>query len=186
MKCGSSNIRKAFAGKHWGPHQFPEHRYVTVVRNPAHRLVSCWNHLVRPKIETSTLDGISKFGPHVDFPEWCRWVLAQDPDSFNAHIRPQTNELAGHLSGADGLIWVGQLERMQWLAKGALSDWLGVSMKMPYKPQHGYYHWPDFYDTELLQAVHRYFDRDYKLWMALDSNEHKVYLTKRFHYAIVE
>ena len=182
-KCGSSQIRKSFAEKHWEFQQFNDRtqRYVTAFRNPAHRLVSCWNHLVRPRHEVPVDPSHAskeKFGPHVPFFDWVDWIIEQDPETMNAHMRPQTYELADVLRDTDGLIWVGQLERMQELAKGPLTKWLKWSIAMPDKRRHAYYgRWPDYYTTNLLREVRRCFATDYKLWMGLYGNGCEVFNT---------
>jgi len=185
-KCGSSQIRKAFAEKHWEFQQFNDstQRYVTAFRNPAHRLVSCWNHLVRPKFEMpdrTLSEGYAyKFGPPLTFENWVRWVVEQDPEDMNPHMRPQTYELADLLRNENGLIWIGQLERMQELAKGPLTEWLHWSVAMPHRQRHKYYGlWPHFYKNGLLREVYRYFATDYKLWMGIYGNGWEVFNTRR-------
>lgn len=192
-KCGSSQIRKSFREKHWQAQQFPETyktpRYVTAFRNPSHRLVSCWNHLVRPRVEVPPtnpeyIDERAKvrFGPFFPFPEWCRWVISQDHEDMNAHMRMQSYELADALRGTDGLIWIGQLERMQELAKGPLTDWLRWAIAMPDKKRHAYYgRWPDYYTAApgLSREVHKFFATDYKLWMSIYEKGYGVFHTGR-------
>ncbi len=188
-KCGSSQLNKAFREKTWEYRQFGDktHRWVTAFRNPAHRLVSCWNHLIRPRYEVpgppqEDLDRLKeKFGPHWDFPEWCEWVLTLDPEIMNAHMRDQTYELADHLRDTDGLIWIGQLERMQDLAKNELTEWLHWSVAMPNKQRHPYANgiWPNYYPPGLLRKVHRRFATDYKLWMNIYGNGCEVFHTGR-------
>ena len=187
-KCGSSQIRKAFAEKTWQHRQFGDStpRYVTAFRNPAHRLVSCWNHLIRGRVELppdyyDPVAAKKKFGPHLDFPEWCEWVIDTNHEDINMHMRMQTYELADHLRDTDGLIWIGQLERMQELAKNELTEWLKWSVAMPNKQRHPYKlgTWPNYYPPGLLRKVHRRFATDYKLWMNIYGNGCEVFHTGR-------
>lgn len=101
---------------------------------------------------------------------------------MNAHMRPQTRELADILRDTDGLIWIGQLERMQDLAKGPLTKWLRWSCSMPDKKRHPYANgvWPNYYTPELLRAVRRYYASDYKVWLMLYGNGCEIFNTRRF------
>jgi hypothetical protein len=187
-KCGSSQIRKSFAEKHWQWQQFPEtpltQRYVTAFRNPAHRLVSCWNHLVRAHVERGgphdPQRDVEKFGPRVDFPEWCEWLISTDPETMNAHMRPQTYELADVLRDKDGLIWIMQLERATEICKGPLTDWMHWSCSMPDKQRHPYAKglWTNYYPPGLLTEVRRFYRTDYNLWISLFTKGYEVLQTR--------
>jgi hypothetical protein len=183
-KCGSSQIRKSFAGKHWELNHFDGDRrirYATAFRNPAHRLVSCWNHLVRTRYITPADDDqrTHEFGPAVSFPEWLGWVLEHDSETLNAHMRPQALELRDLLEDTDSLIWIGQLERMRELAKKNLTEWLRWSFAMPPPKNFSRYrHWTEWYNREQRKSVRRYFELDYKIWLLLFSEGAEVFKTQ--------
>ena len=184
-KCGSSQLHKAFAEQQWGAHHFPDEwgtqRYVTAVRNPAHRLVSCWNHLVKNRHDARDIDPMVEhaFGPALCFPQWVDWVLAQDQETINPHMRMQTLELADTLHSLDdGIIFVAQLEQITSLSCGhelpALTTWLGrrVCVHRARKAQYGA--WQNHFDRVQLQQVRWKFAADYHLWMHLLETGHKI------------
>ena len=177
-KCGSGQLRKSFTGKHWEPFPDGTPRFVSAVRNPAHRLVSAWNHLVRHHTEApEPYTDIKKFGPALAFRPWCAWVLKQDPETMNAHFRPQTLELADALQDVDGLIWIGQLERMRQLAKTDLTAWLGWSVSMPNDAPRAYDPWLSFYTPTLLRDVRQVYMNDHRLWLGLIDPGWRVFET---------
>ena len=188
-KSGSGQIQVSFRGKTWEQRQFDDnnHRWVTAFRNPAARLVSAWNHLVRPRYElpgpsSEDIERLKeKFGPHWDFPEWCDWVLSLDPETMNAHFRPQTYELADVLRGEDGLIFIAQLERLTEIAKGPLTEWLRWSGGVPGRKMHSYSlgSWRDYYDRDRLRAVHKFYALDDRLWRSIQEKGFEVVGTRR-------
>jgi predicted NAD-dependent protein-ADP-ribosyltransferase YbiA (DUF1768 family) len=189
-KCGSSQLHKAFAEKTWDAGHFPDEwgtpRYITAVRNPAHRLVSCWHHLVKHRSDDHVDPNIKHpFGPAMCFQQWVDYVLAQEHETLNPHMRMQTLELADTLlSLDDGIIFVAQLEQITALSCGAylppLTKWLGrrVPVKRARKAQYGA--WQNHFDRVQLQQVRWKFAADFHLWNHLLATGHKIYRTHDF------
>lgn len=185
-KCGSSQLHKAFAEVQWEVQHFPDDwgkpRYVTAIRNPAHRLVSCWNHLVKNRHEARDIDPMTDhpFGPALCFPQWVDWVLAQDQETINPHMRMQTYELADTLHSLDdGIIFVAQLEQITALSCGsklpAMTQWLGrrICVKRARKARYGA--WQNHFDRVQLQKVRWVYAADYHLWLHLLETGHKIF-----------
>lgn len=161
-KAGSSTLRRTFAEKLWELSDWPEIRYVTCIRHPAARLVSCWNHLVK--------DRTSGFaGPKLPFPEWIDWVIETPDMELDHHVASQVHDLVGRTLQMEGQcrLWIGQLERLNSVEKH-LSNYcqrtLGIAGKAI---RHRHAPWYTFYDKRLLERVRDRFYDDMRLWLRL-------------------
>jgi predicted NAD-dependent protein-ADP-ribosyltransferase YbiA (DUF1768 family) len=184
-KCGSSQINRAFAEKVWEPKDFVVDpytpKYFVAVRNPAHRLVSCWNHLVKFRYDARNIDPWTDhaFGPALCFSQWCDVIIHADHETINPHMRMQTYEIADHLlDEPDGTVFVAQLEQLTDLSCGhhmpPLSRWLNRRFCVKRARKASYGHWQDHYDRVQLQQVRWKFAADYHLWNHLLDTGHKI------------
>lgn len=184
-KCGSSQFGKAFRDRQFLP--YPPHKYVTAIRHPAARLQSLWWGHVRHAIKRpngSNRDDrvvswrrnpLHTFGPPVPFPEWIEWVLSNQLDQLDVHIRPQYLCLADKLREAPigSKLWICQLERLTPLHK-ELSEFVGQPVCVLNKKRHPHGPWVGYYDRDLLERVRKAYAHDLALWLWLWPNGYEV------------
>ncbi len=169
-KCGSSQLGKAFRERVF---EIPPHRYVTAIRHPAARLVSLWYGHVKRRYEEGK--ALHIYGPPSDFKKWVRWVLSNQLDLLDHHIRPQYLELRDNLQNtpAGSKLFICQLERLTPLNK-ELSQFCGQSIQVLDKKRHPHPPWPEYFDRELLQQVRNGFAEDMAIWMSLMGKGYEV------------
>lgn len=184
-KSGSSSIHRAFGNHVWEAKDFPDEwgtqRYVLAVRNPAVRLVSCWNHLAKSRLDRHIDPSVEHpHGPAACFSQWLQFVLQSDQETLNPHMRMQTYEIADALLGEpDGIVFIAQLEQLTALSCGpdlpALTKWLSrrVCVQRQRKAQYGA--WQSHYDRIELQQVRWTYAADYHLWNHLHATGHKIF-----------
>lgn len=182
-KSGSSEISRAFAQHTWEP--YGEHwdtpRYVTAIRNPGLRLVSCWQHLVKQRYDDRIDPNHDhNFGPATCFDQWVVWVLAQSMETLNPHMRMQTYELADHLSQLpQGIVFVTQLEQVTPISCGAevkpMTEFLGRRVCVRNQRKRRYAPWLTQYDRVQLQQVRRHFAGDWHLWNHLYATGYRIF-----------
>jgi len=164
-KSGSSTLRRTFEEKLWTHNDWPETRYVTAIRHPAARMVSCWNHLVKDRTE-----GFA--GPHLPFPEWVEYVIETPDSELDHHVCSQVHDLVGRCLETEGpcRLWIGMLEKLN-VSEGALSTYckrqLGIAGSAGGHVRHRHGPWPTYYDKRLLQRVRSRFHDDMRLWLRL-------------------
>lgn len=164
-KSGSSTLRRTFEEKLWTQVDWPETRYITVIRHPAARLVSCWNHLVK--------DRTSGFaGPQLPFPEWIDWVIETPDSELDHHVVSQVHDMVGRTLEMQGQcrLWIGMLEQLN-ACEEDLSRYckrrIGVAGRGTSHVRHRHRPWREYYDLRLLGRVRDRFYDDMRLWMRL-------------------
>lgn len=164
-KSASTQLTRAFHGT---THTLGAPAYLTAIRHPAHRLVSCYHHLVKPRYENS--EGDHKYGPPLPFNEWANWVTEQDPGTANAHMKPQSVSLGEVRTGRpEGEIMMLQVEQLTLMSATYLSAWLGTSVKVEHESKVEYAPWAEHYTLPTLQRVLNYYRDDFDLWCGLDK-----------------
>ncbi len=164
-KSGSSTMRRTFEENLWTRADWPETRYVTVIRHPAARMVSCWNHLVKNRP-----NGFA--GPQLPFPEWIDWVIETPDSELDHHVASQVHDIVGRTLETRGAcrIWVGMLEQLNDCTEPlslyckrhvGIAGSAGTAVRHPHPP------WHTYYDKRLLQRVRERFSDDMALWMSL-------------------
>lgn len=164
-KCASSQMSRAM-----DVNKFPNttRRYWTSVRNPAHRLVSAYQHLVGHRYKDERDPNVEhKFGPAVHFHKWLDWVTKHDPQTINAHFRQQTLELVDHLPDEDVPLMLVQTEQLANVSRTHLSAFLKTRIEVPHKGKRQYGAWQEHYTLPLLWEVQRVYRADYVLWHRL-------------------
>lgn len=169
-KVGSSTLNRAFREQTFEENRVPH--FVTMVRHPGARLVSCWNHFHKVRAPQHNGEVRENIGlPALPFYPWCEEVLRRDVLTLDQHVRPQAPEIYDRIEHAPkgSRIFIGQLEQAN-AKNAALVRYLGRSVTLEEKRRHYHMPWVTFYDKRLLESVRRRFKADMMLWNALVSD----------------
>lgn len=144
---------------------FPEYNYVTIVRNPFDRLVSCWSDkIMNPDAYAGWCRRFENHLPHyqgMPFDEFIRNVCELDEDISDRHFRSQVAQLK-----YDGKFlpdYVGKVENLQQsLNEIAELTGLPIQQELTQKnrSKHRKKSYKDYYTPELIKLVEKKFEED--------------------------